>query len=188
MEFPSSQRVSLSPAEPQIHDSGISVTGGITVSQGIVNAAQGIDVAAGGVSVANGASIFDGGLSVTDGLTVGAGGLVVTDGGATVTNTGLAVTAGGMTVSEDGLVVTAGGLSVQAGGVSMTNGGLTVNGDVELATNPTVYSDRRLKTNITRIEGALNMIQALHGVKYSWLQLDFLSDREEDAASIGRTH
>ena len=31
------------------------------------------------------------------------------------------------------------------------------------------------------------MIQALHGVKYSWLQLDFLSDREEDAASIGRT-
>ena len=32
------------------------------------------------------------------------------------------------------------------------------------------------------------MIQALHGVKYSWLQLDHLSeDREEDAASIGRT-
>ena len=93
-------------------------------------------------------------VSVSRTVSLLARGLVVTDGGATVTNTGLTVTAGGMTVSEDGLVVTAGGLSVQvAGGVSMTNGGLTVNGDVELATNPTVYSDRRLKTNITRIEG-----------------------------------
>merc|ERR1712167_155841 len=124
----------------------------------------------------------------TEGLTVGAGGIVVTAGGATVTDTGLVVTAGGMTVTEDGLVVTAGGLSVQAGGVSMLNGGLTVDGDVQLATNPTVYSDRRLKTNVTRIEDALSMVQALHGVKYSWLQLDHLNEaREEDAASIGRT-
>ena len=70
----------------------------------------------------------------------------------------------------------------------MINGGLTVNGNVQLATNPTVYSDRRLKANVTRIEDALSMVQALHGVKYSWLQLDHLhEDREEDAASIGRT-
>ena len=143
---------------------------------------------AGGMAVGGGASITAGGLSITDGLTVGAGGLVVSEGGATVTDSGLVVSLGGMTVTEDGLVVTAGGLSVQSGGVSMINGGLTVNGNVQLATNPTVYSDRRLKANVTRIEDALSMVQALHGVKYSWLQLDHLhEDREEDAASIGRT-
>ena len=159
------------------------VTGGITVQSGGVTSSQGITVTSGGLQSDAGISITAGGLSVTGGVTIGGGGALLSTGGLTVTNTGLVVTAGGMTVLDDGLVVSAGGLSVSGGGIVVSNGDVSVSGTAYFATSPVISSDRRLKTNITDIDDALGIVQALRGVKYNWIGADTVPEE----SSLGRS-
>ena len=91
--------------------------------------------------------------------------MAVTAGGLTVTAGGLLVT-GGATINDLGLVVTAGGLTVAAGDVTIA-GNLNVGGNV-VATSFTP-SDRRLKTDIVPLDAALDKINQLRGMKYSWI-------------------
>ena len=169
-----------------VHGTGLTVTGGITVGAGGMTTAQGITVTTGGISTDAGATVQGGGLEVVGGITVDSGGAMIKAGGLTIVDTGVLVTSGGMTVLNDGLTITAGGMSVNSGGVVLHNGGMTVTGTVTLATSPTITSDRRLKTNVSSIDNALEMLQGLNGVTYSWLQPGNLNG-EEDAARIGRS-
>jgi hypothetical protein len=59
-----------------------------------------------------------------------------------------------------------GGLTVNAGGL-WVSGGLTVMGNAYLEYGYTA-SDRRLKTNISPLKGALSKITKLRGVYYKW--------------------
>ena len=88
------------------------------------------------------------------------------------------MTAGGFTVEADGMQVT-GGVSVRSVGMVIT-GGLTVNGNTFLSTAYTVFSDRRLKENISNINDALSKISRIRGVYYSWRQNEDFVEPDHD--------
>jgi hypothetical protein len=80
----------------------------------------------------------------------------------------------GMTVHDWGMSIT-GGLTVNFGMAKLLDGlyvsnGLTVNGYVDLQQNPVIFSDRRLKQNVTEIEDALDKVTSLRGVYFNWIQ------------------
>ena len=118
---------------------------------------------AGGVVTANaGVTVAANGLSVTaGGVTIVAGGLVLA-GGATIQDSGLTVTAGGLRVSADGLTVSAGGMNVA---------GTTTLVDLVVTGSYTPPSDRRLKTDIVPLDAALDKINKLRGMIYSWIKI-----------------
>jgi hypothetical protein len=66
---------------------------------------------------------------------------------------------GGITLPSNGLAV-GGSQLVVAGGNVTTSGNITAQGNV------TAYSDRRLKNNIRAIENALDLVNAMEGVRY----------------------
>lgn len=128
-------------------DSGIKMTGGLTVADsGLVVTANGVSIT-GGMKVANGVTISDtglhidssgfrvtGGLSIRDSLLRISGGLTLSDTGLDISSDGGTISAGGLTVNS-GLTITSntlaapnmivtGGLSAKSGGV--VTGGLSV--------------------------------------------------------------
>ena len=88
---------------------------------------------------------------------------------------GISVTAGGVlvsggaTIADVGLVVTSGGLSVVAGGMNV--GGTATFVDIVYTGTLTPPSDRRLKTDIVPLDAALDKINQLRGMKYSWINM-----------------
>ena len=115
-----------------------------------------------------GLTVNSNGMFVTGGLTLHDVGLVVTD-GVTITYSGFTVT-GGMSVSDSGLYVT---------------GGLTVNGATNLQTMYNVFSDRRLKSNITLIPNALEMVLEMEPVSYDFTPPVELVSTPEVGRQIG---
>jgi len=145
-----------------VASTGLSVTGGVTVQDtGLKVVAGGVSITAGGLKVAGGLTISDTGLLLpTNGLTVSSGGVIAAN--------GLTITAGGLRVTTTGAIV-AGGVSVSSGGVFVT-GGMTVYGDIKVSTTiSTIPSDRRLKTNLAPIVGALHKVSRLNGVYFNWI-------------------
>ena len=149
-----------------IASNGVSITGGITVASSGVIVTGGITVNSGGAFISGGLTVSDSGMVVSGGLTVKDSGLVVAAGGLTVA-TGTATFASGLNVAS-GLVVT-NGVSVTSNGMILT-GGLTVYGNSAFQNNPTVTSDRRLKTDVEPITDALQKVSRLQGVYFSWIQ------------------
>ena len=70
---------------------------------------------------------------------------------------------GGATVVDGGLLVTSGGLTV-------SNGDVNLYGNLYISGVQVVASDRRLKTDIVPLDDALDKINQLRGMKYSWIQ------------------
>jgi hypothetical protein len=177
---------------------GVLVTGGLTLKSGngLYITDSGLTVNSGGLYIgAGGMTSNSGGLYLENGLTVHNDGLYVS-GGLTVENAklialgGLVVT-GGMSVFDTGLFSSAGAtiegntyvnsLTVHSnsvfdsslvkfqGGVWIS-GGLTVEGTTMMQFSEVVYSDRRLKTNLSPISDALNKVSRLKGVYFDWIQ------------------
>jgi hypothetical protein len=119
---------------------GMEVTGGLTVNAGSVNILGGMTVRNNGVQVLGGLSVLDSGVTLLGGLTINTAGVTIAD-----------------------------GTSINAGGLFVT-GGLTVNGDTNLQTTPTIFSDRRLKTNIEPVKDSLEILKQIRGVYYHWIQ------------------
>eukprot|EP00981_Chlorochromonas_danica_P005499 scaffold1110_cov182-Ochromonas_danica.AAC.26 len=179
-----------------IRDSLVYVTGGVTVaSKGLLSDAAfvsgGMMVTTAGVK-ANIPVHVTGGMTVNDGFlifylataTIASGGIYVNNADA-IFNTinmggGLRVT-GGVTVNTFGFWVT-GGLTIS----SMTMANLVatdvtmdvapiatemrVFGTTELQSSPVIFSDRRLKTNLTPITGALDKVSKLKGLYFNWAE------------------
>jgi hypothetical protein len=106
---------------------------------------------------------------------LGSGGLgigVANSTAGTLSTSGVATFGGAVTVTTGGLTVTAGGLTVSAGGASIT-GNLTVIGTgttcvIGSGTGATMCtSDERLKTNIVKIESALDKLALVNGVTFN---------------------
>jgi hypothetical protein len=68
------------------------------------------------------------------------------------------------------------GFSINNGGLLVATGGITIYGLINLQSSPTVYSDERLKTNITTIDGALDKLRKLRGVYFYWKDPDSFSE------------
>eukprot|EP00981_Chlorochromonas_danica_P006069 scaffold1268_cov174-Ochromonas_danica.AAC.3 len=170
-----------------VGSSGMVVSGGMTVITGGLAVSAGMTINSGGLNIQyGGLTVFIGGVVVSGGLTVNGNGLYVT-GGATVTGgmfnalSGAAVT-GGLTIYTDGAVING---PVTADSATITdltvtslvqfdrlhvNSGLTVWGGTYLKSQPIVFSDRRLKTNLTPITGALDKVSKLKGLYFNWVE------------------
>ena len=123
----------------------------------------------GGVLVANGMTIADLGLKVSGGLSILDGGFYINAGGLTILSNGLQVT-GGVSIVEGGAIVT---------------GGLTVNGDTWFSVQPTVSSDKRLKTNIRSLEDSMQKVSQLRGVYFNWIQDEPSGMRFDNDTHVG---
>jgi hypothetical protein len=158
---------------------GMKVTHGLTVANERLLVTGGLTVVFFGLNMAatgtnNRMEVDSDGLVILDaspsydpgGLTVNNNGMKIAAGGLTLGNAGAKVT-GGLTVATTGLVVS-GGSTVFLGGLKVAAGGLTVNGNINLETAYNVFSDRRLKQDITPIGGALRLVQAMRGVTYDF--------------------
>ena len=65
-----------------------------------------------------------------------------------------------------------GSLLLQTGGatkLTIASGGVNVTGDMVASGNVTAYSDAKLKTEISSIDNALDIVGKLRGVNYKWL-------------------
>jgi len=116
----------------------------------------------------------------------GASALIDTSGSISVeSDTSIAFTGGTsttfakMTLSDNGLVVTDGNskLTLSQGGLYVTNGvtihgGLAVHGGIKAVDVGITASDRRLKTDIVRLDNSLEKVSKLRGVYYKWVQDD----------------
>lgn len=58
------------------------------------------------------------------------------------------------------------GLNVGSGQLLVTGGNVTLTGSLTAAGNITAFSDRRLKTDIEKIENAVRLVRRLEGVRY----------------------
>jgi hypothetical protein len=180
-----------------VNSGGAKVTGGLSVGNGgLFLADSGASIASGGIYLGgNGLTVAAGGLAVVQGISVNSFGMFVS-GGLTVTNAQLIAAAGagitgGLSVFSSGLYSSAGatiggntvlnGLTVSSnsvftsgsvtfGGGVFISGGLTVHGTVESQFVVDVYSDRRLKTNLSPIFDALHKVSKLKGVYFDWIQ------------------
>jgi hypothetical protein len=141
---------------------GVKVTGGLSVNDvGLVVRADGVSIVASGMRVTGGVSVLDTGLAVAAGgaTIAGTSGLFVSEGGVSMERLGIA--GGGMLVA-DGLIISSSGLYV-AGGLT-SYGNIHYSGGISYLT-----SDRRLKTNLTPIVGALHKVSRLNGVYFNWI-------------------
>lgn len=169
-----------------INNGGIVVnTGGLTIVRGgVVVVTAGITVVDGGVRISNqGLIVNNGGISVYSGLKAYGG--VTINGGLTVESrcsfhNGADILAGGLysaapvSVTRGGIGIT-GGITVYSGKVLALDGldvfnGLTVYGYTEFDKAPHFFSDRKLKTNIEQIDGALSKVNSLNGVYFNWIE------------------
>jgi len=142
---------------------GVKVTGGLSVNN------IGLFVETGGVS------IDASGMRVTGGVSVLDTGLVVVAGGASILGTsGLFVSGGGVSMERlrivDGGMLVSNGLTISSSGLYVT-GGLTSYGNIHHCGTITSIpsSDRRLKTNLAPIVGALHKVSRLNGVYFNWI-------------------
>jgi len=141
---------------------GVKVTGGLSVNDvGLVVRADGVSIVASGMRVTGGVSVLDTGLAVAAGgaTIAGTSGLFVSEGGVSMERLGIA--GGGMLVA-DGLIISSSGLYV--------TGGLTSYGNIHYSGGISyLTSDRRLKTNLDPIVGALHKVSRLNGVYFNWI-------------------
>lgn len=148
-----------------VQNDGIYVTGGATIHDGMI-ISQGMTVKDSGLRVVGGMTVSHAGLHVTGGASIASlgahvyGGITV-EGGAINAGNGVDVT-GYVTVRNGGLRIDSGGLVV--------SGGMTVFGNTALQTSATVFSDRRLKSNLAPIKNALGKVSQLQGVYFTWIQ------------------
>jgi hypothetical protein len=97
-------------------------------------------------------------------------------------------TSGNATITVGGPRVTTTSLFSQTGSYynATTNigitGSLVVTGDVD-ADNFNTTSDRKLKTNLVRIEGALDKIEKLNGYTFDWLE-EYSEDRSRQIGMV----
>lgn len=145
---------------------GLYVTGGMTVNDGFF-VSQGLTVVDGGMRVnLAGLEVYNAGIRITGGMTISDHGVIIKAGGLTVTG-GPIYAGNGVDVSGD-VTVQTGGVFIK-GGLVVT-GGLTINGETNLEYPIHVFSDRRLKTNVTPITDALEKVSQLQGVYFNWIQ------------------
>ena len=114
-------------------------------------------------------------LTAGTGISVSAstGGVTVTNSGVTsITGTSNQITAsastGGVTLSLPQSINT--GASVQFGSIGVGTAASGVAGEIRAIDNITAYytSDERLKTNVRKIENALDKVTQINGVVYDW--------------------
>jgi hypothetical protein len=177
-----------------VHSSGMKVTTGLTISTAGLSVANAVTVSGTGLLVNNGISITSSGLGIATGQTIDTGGFVVNGGGLTISAGGARVT-GGLTIEQNGLSVV-NGMSVLTGGLAVTNGlsimtgnvlisgGLTVLGGAYLTSPASIFSDQRLKTNITQILNPFAQLKRLRGVHYHWREIEG-RPRPDDDLHIG---
>jgi hypothetical protein len=150
-------------------DAGLYVhSGGVTVNDGGLVLVNGFSVGGGGLLLDGGLKALDTSITVTNGVTVYSNGLRIT-GGLTIevnNRQGLVVT-DGMSIRSSGLYVTD-GFSVLSGGL-VIQGGLTVLGDSAIQVIAPPFSDRRLKTDIERVQQSLSKVSRLRGVYFNWV-------------------
>lgn len=65
------------------------------------------------------------------------------------------------------LALPSNGLNVGSGQLQVTGGNVTASGNITATGNITAYSDARLKTKVATIEGALALVKAMRGVRYT---------------------
>mmetsp|Transcript_1447 Transcript_1447/g.2361 ORF Transcript_1447/g.2361 Transcript_1447/m.2361 type:complete len:1569 (-) Transcript_1447:152-4858(-) len=197
-----------------VKGNGLTVASPLTVASGGVVMDSQLKLGANGLFITtSGLTIGDGGLVITtSGLTVATDGLKVTTNGLTVQNTGLMIFTDSVTVGSGGMH-TKGSVHVQsltfssstntfanafeAGGVAvhslepllvMSDGvvvadDLTVNGYTNLETAYTT-SDVRLKTNISVLQNALEMVRAVRGVTFRWADDAWATAGPASASSV----
>ncbi|CAE7549684.1 unnamed protein product, partial [Symbiodinium microadriaticum] len=130
----------------QVHDKGMTVTGGTTVFSGGVKVTGGATIRTGGVQVTGGSSVSNAGHTVTGGVSIVSEGLHVTggatirSGGLTVDQHGFRVTAGGATVSTGGFKVDSGGATVASGGLKVTSGVTVMSGGIVATGGATILN------------------------------------------------
>ena len=164
-----------------------------------------LTVSANGFAVTGNSSISSGTLTVASGLTVTSGGLTVTAGGLTVTAGG--ISAAGQTVTattftgnaatatlSSNVVGTAGRIlfnsadntTTTSGNLTFDGSNLRVSGELRAGGDVVAYhsSDRRLKTNISIIEDAINKVSSISGVTFNWNELATTKDPSLREAGI----
>ena len=165
-----------------------------------------LTVSANGFAVTGNSSISSGTLTVASGLTVTSGGLTVTAGGLTVTAGG--ISAAGQTVSASTFTGNANSASTAAnlsfggsneivfkdgsnnaatsGNLTFDGSNLRVSGELRAGGDVVAYhsSDRRLKTNISIIEDAINKVSSISGVTFNWNELATTKDPSLREAGI----
>ena len=141
--------LTVTAGDMSIQDTGLKVTGGMTVDGGAVISGTngGLVVTADGATVFTTGMVLEStGMEVTGGSTVYTGGAVVAS-GITITPTGgggadgFVIEAGGLTISADNIGVTTGGMKV-TGGLTMPNNGISIDlGGLQVTGGTTTYSD-----------------------------------------------
>lgn len=129
----------VSPDGLTVVTAGLTVTGGMSVSQGFVSNVPSFSINDGGLVITTaGLSINSFGLTGTSGLSVMDGGVSITVGGLTIQQNGfvsptLTVNSGGI-VANLGLTVSNGGI-VTSQGLTVTQGGLVFSAPMSIAGN-----------------------------------------------------
>ena len=162
-----------------IAGTGISVsgaTGGVTITNtGVTSAVAGSGISlsggTGAVTITNSgitAATAGSGISIT-----GSGSITIANSGVTsITGTTNQVVAsagtGGVTLSLPQSINTTSNVQFNSLGIGTAASGTA--GEIRATDNVTAYysSDERLKTNITKIDGALEKISQIDGVIYDW--------------------
>lgn len=121
-----------------------------------------------GATFNNSVSIASGSLTVTAGTVTIGNGLVVVSGGASIT--GNSSVGGTFSVTGVTSFTNATTSTTPTNGAVVVTGGLGVGGPINAGGDITAYatSDARLKDNVTPIEGALEKLLKINGIKFDW--------------------
>jgi hypothetical protein len=82
------------------------------------------------------------------------------------------------------LALPSNGLNVGSGQLQVTGGNITASGNITATGNVTAYSDRRWKTDISQLSGALELVKKLKGVRYKMFGNDCVGLIAQDVEEV----